>query len=190
MDGAIAPLVAVVPLRVRFQQGKVAGYIQSCQSSITRLIPYEHVPLGTIQRWLGVTTLIDVLFSVREDTPPNNYECFEHIPLHPPPPEVCLSRADLTSHFADVVTVSRRSRDRGQHSQRHHRTQVRSCSEPGSHENCPAASRRLRIVCKIPFRISRAQPFSPGCRRSTHHRMARAAASGSRVGETCRSTDC
>ena len=90
----------MVPLRVRLQHGKVAGYIQSCQSSITRLIPYEHVPLGTIQRWLGVTALVDVLFSVREEIPPNNYECLEHIPFRPPPPEVRLfSCADCVPSF-------------------------------------------------------------------------------------------
>lgn len=100
LDDAIAPLVAVVPLRVRLQQGKVAGYIQSCQSSIMRLIPYEHVPLGTIQRWLGVTALVDVLFSVRDEIPPNNYECFEHIPLRPPPPEVRQSHIDFHAVFS------------------------------------------------------------------------------------------
>ncbi|KAF9649477.1 hypothetical protein BDM02DRAFT_3230298 [Thelephora ganbajun] len=87
LDNVIAPLVSVVPLRVRLRQAKVIEYIQSCQSSITRLIPYEHVPLGTIQRWLGVTALVDVLFSVREEIPPNQYDCFEYIPFHPPPPE-------------------------------------------------------------------------------------------------------
>ena len=71
-------------------------------------MPYEHVPLGTIQRWLGVTALVDVLFSVREEIPPNDYECFEHTPFRPPPPEVCLlSYADRVPFFANVVVVPR-----------------------------------------------------------------------------------
>ena len=92
------PLVSVIPLRVRLQQGKVSIYIQSCQTSITRLIPYEHVPLGAIQRWLGVPALIDVLFSIREESPPNDYECLEYIPFPLPPPEVRSSHSPDLSH--------------------------------------------------------------------------------------------
>ena len=92
------PLVSVIPLRVQLRQGKVSRYMQSCQSSITRLIPYEHVPLGAIQRWLGVPALIDVLFSIREESPPNNYECLEYIPFPPPPPEVRSSHSLYLCH--------------------------------------------------------------------------------------------
>ncbi|KAF9783958.1 hypothetical protein BJ322DRAFT_1067759 [Thelephora terrestris] len=105
LSSAIAPLVSVVPLRVQLQQGKVAGYLQSCRSSINRLLPHEHVPLGTIQRWIGATALVDVLFSTREEISPHSYECLEYIPLPPPPPEFPIVFEIVVNTASDTVEI-------------------------------------------------------------------------------------
>lgn len=88
LERAICPLVSVVPLRIHLDQNNNRELLQSCQNRIAKIIPHEHTPLGSIQRWLGVPELIDVLFSCREEPEAQRYACFEHIPLSPPIPEV------------------------------------------------------------------------------------------------------
>ncbi|KAF8163357.1 peptide synthetase [Crassisporium funariophilum] len=63
IDGALCPLVSVVPVRVNFT--KPHELLREIQQGISSVVEYEHVPLGKVQSWVRPgQPLFEILFSL------------------------------------------------------------------------------------------------------------------------------
>lgn len=89
IESAICPLVSVIPTIVDLvPKLSSSNLLERSQSFVTESIQHEQVALGQIQRWLGVTELVDVLFSCRFDTGEQVSDVIEHIGTSRSSPEV------------------------------------------------------------------------------------------------------
>ncbi|KAJ3517178.1 hypothetical protein NLJ89_g674 [Agrocybe chaxingu] len=89
IDGALVPLVSVVPIRVDLRHPE--GSLRKIQQSISSTIDYEHVPLGKIQGWVRPGhPLFELLFSVSVDTSSAS-SIWEVIESEPPEPDYPLA---------------------------------------------------------------------------------------------------
>ncbi|CAA7271648.1 unnamed protein product [Cyclocybe aegerita] len=81
IDGALVPLVSVVPIRVDLRHTE--GSLRKIQQSVSSTIDYEHVPLGKVQSWVRPGhPLFELLFSVSVDasSPSSIWEVIESEP--------------------------------------------------------------------------------------------------------------
>ncbi|KIY43686.1 hypothetical protein FISHEDRAFT_78528 [Fistulina hepatica ATCC 64428] len=87
IEQAICPLVCIVPTCVHIGGASVANMAAHVQSGINRSLDMEPMALGPIQRALGVSSLIDVLFSCRPKTNARRSNVLEYMTSPPAFPE-------------------------------------------------------------------------------------------------------
>jgi len=84
---ALLPLLSLVPMRVNFNN---SDCLSKVQQDIIAAIPFEHVPLAQVQKWVRPGTgLLDTIFSVRHRDQ-TAYEIFDVVRSELPQPDVSL----------------------------------------------------------------------------------------------------
>ncbi|KAJ3918621.1 hypothetical protein F5877DRAFT_78832 [Lentinula edodes] len=106
IESAICPLVSVIPTIVDLvPKLSWSNLLQRSQSFVTESIQHEQVALGQIQRWLGVTELVDVLFSCRFDTGEQVSDVIEHIGTSRSSPEFIFAVEFVLQPTDDAIEV-------------------------------------------------------------------------------------
>ncbi|PWN41063.1 hypothetical protein IE81DRAFT_304267 [Ceraceosorus guamensis] len=105
IESAVCPLVTLVPTRISLRHGGIANFVETAQEGLLASLPHEHVPLGSIQGWLGARSLFDVLFSCRHVAQPHSYKHFKHLEGSPPTPEFILAIETVFDDPSDAVQV-------------------------------------------------------------------------------------
>ncbi|KAJ3856653.1 hypothetical protein EV368DRAFT_78489 [Lentinula lateritia] len=105
-ESAICPLVSVIPATVNLSPKLPwSNLLERSQSFVSESIQHEQVALGQIQRWLGVTELVDVLFSCRFDTGEQVSDVIEHIGTSRSSPEFIFAAEFLLQPIDDAIEV-------------------------------------------------------------------------------------
>ncbi|KAF8610148.1 hypothetical protein BDV93DRAFT_517326 [Ceratobasidium sp. AG-I] len=104
-ETAVAPLVSLVPFAAGMDGKSPLELLQDSQTELVSTSAFEHTPLGQIQRWLGVQSLFDIVFSCRVEEPREPYKSFKHCETKTPSPEFILAVEMLTNPISNVVEI-------------------------------------------------------------------------------------
>lgn len=80
-----------------------SDFLKTAQRSLLDSSAHDRIPLGQIQRWLGLKSLVEVLFSCRIEGSRASYQQLQHIEGTPPSPEFILAIEMLLDEGADSV---------------------------------------------------------------------------------------
>ncbi|KAG9127508.1 Non-ribosomal peptide synthetase [Ceratobasidium sp. 392] len=105
VETAVVPLVSLVPFTLNMRGRSTSNLLRDAQSELTSTSAYEHTPLGRIQRWLGVKSLFNTLFSCRIEEFREPYMSFRHLQTVSPPLEFSLAVEMLANPASNTVEL-------------------------------------------------------------------------------------
>ncbi|GAW01410.1 peptide synthetase [Lentinula edodes] len=105
LDGIIMQFLEYYVLDVRLQLMVLNQQSVHWSLFVTESIQHEQVALGQIQRWLGVSELVDVLFSCRFDTGEQVSDVIEHIGTSRSSPEFIFAVEFVLQPTDDAIEV-------------------------------------------------------------------------------------
>lgn len=91
IDFAVSPLVCVVPTIVNLQAKDSTELLLTTQADLSVTSAFEHSSLGRIQRWLGIKSLVQSLFSCRIISPRERGGTLHFVATRIPPSEVSIT---------------------------------------------------------------------------------------------------
>ncbi|KAG8774039.1 Non-ribosomal peptide synthetase [Ceratobasidium sp. 428] len=106
VESAVVPLVSLVPFTLSMHGKSTSDLLRDSQSELMSSSAYEHTSLGRIQRWLGVQSLFNTLFSCRIEEPRRPYMSFSHLQTDSPPPEFNLAVEMLADPASNTVELN------------------------------------------------------------------------------------
>ncbi|KAJ1310440.1 hypothetical protein OPQ81_007173 [Rhizoctonia solani] len=96
VETAVVPLVTLVPFVFTDLNRSLSDVLSRSQAELASTLAFEHTPLGNIQRWLGVQSLFETLFSCRIEEGRAPYKSFEY----------CETKAPLTEFILSVELLA------------------------------------------------------------------------------------
>ncbi|TFK42523.1 peptide synthetase [Crucibulum laeve] len=103
VEGALCPMISIVPFRVDFSGSESA--LAAAQRSISEIIEHEHVPLGRVQNWIRPgEALFETLFSVSINASSKS-DIWDVIESEPPEPDYSLSVEVVINQKDDSLLV-------------------------------------------------------------------------------------
>ncbi|CUA72232.1 hypothetical protein RSOLAG22IIIB_00897 [Rhizoctonia solani] len=103
VETAVVPLVSLVPFVSPDLSVSSPDVLSKSQAELASTLAFEHTPLGNIQRWLGVQSLFETLFSCRIEEDRMPYKSFEHCETTAPLTEFILSVELLANPSTNVI---------------------------------------------------------------------------------------
>ncbi|GAB1517179.1 Non-ribosomal peptide synthetase [Rhizoctonia solani] len=105
VENAVVPLVSLVPFVLSESSMCSPDVLGKSQAELTSTLAFEHTPLGNIQRWLGVQSFFETLFSCRIEGGREPYRSFEHCETKAPLTEFILSVEILATPTTNTIEV-------------------------------------------------------------------------------------
>ncbi|EIW85132.1 hypothetical protein CONPUDRAFT_117672 [Coniophora puteana RWD-64-598 SS2] len=103
IDELLCPTICILPMRFDFNHSD--NILRQAQQDISASVPYENVPLGKVQRWIGAGSgSLEALFSVsaKDET---IYDSWEVLHSELPQPDFPLSVEIVMDQKADALTL-------------------------------------------------------------------------------------
>ncbi|CAE6419816.1 unnamed protein product [Rhizoctonia solani] len=105
VETAVVPLVSLVPFVFTDLGVSPSDALNKSQAELASTLAFEHTPLGNIQRWLGIQSLFETLFSCRIEESRVPYQSFEHCETKAPSTEFILSVELLADPGTNTIEV-------------------------------------------------------------------------------------